>query len=208
MNAQLVINNSNTNQSTRIKIENKGSRSCIDPEHIWADITQRIKEIKDGEWDCDYDRYKLTYSNFIKTLLYYDNYTKIKDLDMSIDNVKYYLTLDWYDTVVVFKAYHSGNESQQIVCYENRYVIDDNNEGNCIDDFIKRGVNPQIENIQDLVSSINSRLPERQIAIEYHNTGCYERDFTEISLIKKFAQKIVDNCNMHLERISDFYTRL
>ena len=94
------------------------------------------------------------------------------------------------------------------IAQKNRPIINPEiNEGNCIDDFIRRGVEPLVENINDLKESIKSRVKEREISISYHTTGCFERDFTEISLIKKQAEKIIENCNKHLERISEFYTR-
>ena len=105
-------------------------------------------------------------------------------------------------------AYHKGNKDQDITCFNERYIINPRtNEGNCIDDFIRRGVEPLLSNINDLKESIKSRVKEREISTSYHTTGCYERDFTEISLIKKQAEKIIENCNKHLERISEFYTR-
>ena len=102
----------------------------------------------------------------------------------------------------------NDNIDQKIICFTDRYIINPEiNEGNCIDDFIRRGVEPLVENINDLKESIKSRVKEREISISYHTTGCFERDFTEISLIKKQAEKIIENCNKHLERISEFYTR-
>jgi len=167
-------------------------------EEIWKDIIHIIT-IKQN------NNIQFTYIDLITNLLC-DQYYNCNDNDF--EDVQYNIYLDYYDTILVFKVYNVVNEAQGIICDEKRYVINNNNEGNCIDNFIKKGVNPQIENIMDLVKSINERLPERQITNEYHNTWCYERDFTEISLIKKFAQKIVDNCNLHLERISEFYTKI
>ena len=171
----------------------------IKPEVIWNNIVNNIKTFKKN------NVFELiTYIDLVHSLLM-QNY-KPANYNDNID-ILYYLYLEYTDTILLFKAYHNGNKDQGIICYENRYVIDHKNEGNCIDDFIKRGINPQIENIQDLINSINKRLPERQVTTEYHRTYCYERDFAEISLIKKFAQKIVENCDKHLERISEFYTR-
>jgi len=187
----------------------ESQNTSIKPENIWKNIIKRIKEIKSGYWDGCWEDNELTPEHLIDSLTHFGNYTQHKSFDTeTLNDVQYFIYVNYYDTIITCKAYHKGNIASGIICYENRYVIDDKNEGNCIDDFIKRGVNPQIENIQDLVKSIKDRLPERQITEEYHRTWCYERDFTEISLIKKFAQKIVDNCNTHLERISEFYTKL
>lgn len=201
--SKLIIKNGDT--VTNIVVMD--SNVCgIQPENVWKDIVQRIKEIKNGEWDGKWDDNKLTSEHLIDSLIYFCKYYPYND-DL-INDIKYFIYVDYYDTIITLKAYDTSNKELGIVCYENRYVIDDKNEGNCVDDFIKRGIEPQIANINDLINSIKDRLSERQIAIEYHRTDCYERDFMQISLIKKFAQKIVDNCDKHLEQISEFYTRL
>jgi len=208
MKSRLIIRNGDTVTDMNVIESNLCS---IKPEDIWADIVQRIKEIKSGEWDGQWNTNnpKLTPAHLIDSLTYFDGYEYWDPCKTEVlSDIQYYIYVDYYDSIITFKAYHTGNKEQGIICYENRYVINENNEGNCIDRFIKVGVEPQIENIQDLVKSIKNRLPERQIATEYHSTWCYERDFTEISLIKKFAQKIVENCDKHLERISEFYTKL
>ena len=105
-------------------------------------------------------------------------------------------------------GYNHVNYDKRIECFRERYIINDKNEGNCIDDFIRRGIEPLMDNINDLKESIKSRKEDRIFSVEYHNTWCYEKDFTQISLIKKQAEKIIENCNKHLERISEFYTKL
>lgn len=201
--SKLIIRNGDT-VANIIVMDSDVSR--IQPESVWKDIVQRIKEIKKGEWDGIWDDNRLTSEHLIDSLTYFCEY--YPDNNEIINDIEYFIYIDYCDTIITLKAYLAGDKESGILCYENRYVIDDKNEGNCIDDFIKRGVEPQIVNINDLVNNIKDRLPERQISIEYHSTGCYERDFTQISLIKKFAQKIVDNCDKHLEQISEFYTRL
>lgn len=201
--SKLIIRNGDT-AANIIVMDPDVSR--IQPENVWKNIVQRIQEIKNGEWVDKWSDNKLTSEHLIASLMYFREY--YPDNNELINDIEYFIYVDYYDTIITLKAYLAGDKESGVLCYENRYVIDDKNEGNCIDDFIKRGIEPQIANINDLISSIKDRLPERQIAIEYHNTGCYERDFTQISLIKKFAQKIVDNCDKHLERISEFYTKL
>lgn len=201
--SKLIIRDGDTSANI-IVMDSDVSR--IQPESIWKNIVQRIKEIKNGEWVDKWANNKLTFEHLIASLMHFHEY--YPDNNELINDIEYFIYVDYYETIITLKAYLAGDKESGIVCYENRYVIDDKNEGNCIDDFIKRGIEPQIANINDLVNSIKDRLSERQIAIEYHNTGCYERDFTQISLIKKFAQKIVDNCDKHLERISEFYTKL
>ena len=173
------------------------------PKDIWADLKQAINEIKTY---VSNEGITLTIHNLIKRMSMFEEYSY--QIYEGYDWIDYYIDIYYEDTIVIMKAYHKENYDKKIVVYENRYVTSYTNEGNCIDDFLIRGVQPQLDNINDMVESIKSRLPERQVAIEYHRTGCYEKDFTQISLIKKFAEKIAENCNTQLERISEFYTKL
>jgi len=165
---------------------------------IWSDIKQTINEIKSHEI--------LTLYSFNSHLLDIKKYSN--NVTNGIEWIDYYVDIIYEDTVIIMKAYHKDYRDKQITCFKERYITNAKNEGNCIDDFINRGVQPLIDNINDLVDSIKDRLPERQIAIEYHRTFCYERDFTQISMIRKYAEKIAENCNKQLERISEFYTKL
>lgn len=141
--------------------------------------------------------------------VYYDIEYVINSYDtIESDSFDFYIKIDYDDSIIIYKVYNSCNFDQELTCFEERYIYSKNNEGNCIDDFIRRGVNPLIDNIKDMVSEINKRLPQRQVAVEYHRTSCFEKDFSQISLIKKYAQTIVDNCNKQLERISESYTKI
>lgn len=174
-----------------------------EPHFVWGDIKQVIKECKNDEY---HNGTTLTYENFIKRLLSFDEYSE--EIEEGNNWVDYYIDIVYEDTIVDFVAYNKVNYDKKIECFKERYVINSNNEGNCIDDFLKRGIEPCLDNIEQLKDSIESRLPERQMSVEYHKTWCYEKDFAQISLIKKQAEKIVENCNKQLERISEFYTRL
>ena len=141
---------------------------------------------------------------------YYNKLTSLKNYKLGYKtNIVYDYICDIifdYNTIL-FKVYHKNDYDKKIITYENRWINDDY-EGNCVDHFIKVGVQSQIENINDLIKEIQSRLPERQNTNQYHDTGCYEKDFAHIILIRDFANKIVEKCNKHLEKISDFYTRI
>ena len=160
--------------------------------------------------------WELIKKTFSDTHAYYiDNLSK-----MLSDNIKYANNYEEQeacqyiadviveDTIIDIKAYMRECYDQKITCYTDRYITKISNEGNCIDDFIQRGVESRLSIINDLVDSIKSRVNERQMAIEYHNTWCYEKDYTQISLLKKQAEKIVENCATQLERISEKYTKL
>lgn len=179
---------------TYIKTEFNGK-----PQLVWDNIKTIIKSFKDNDEEIDLD-------SLIHELLNIDDYKEIPPTYNKSYN--YYIDILYDNSIIKIIAYNHVNIDQKIICFTDRYIINPEiNEGNCIDDFIRRGVEPLIENINDLKESIKSRVKEREISISYHSTGCFERDFTEISLIKKQAEKIIENCNKHLERISEFYTR-
>lgn len=169
------------------------------PQLVWDNIKTIIKSFKDNDEEIDLD-------SLIHELLNIDDY---KEIPPTYDkSYNYYIDILYDNSIIKIIAYNHVNIDQKIICFTDRYIINPEiNEGNCIDDFIRRGVEPLVENINDLKESIKSRVKEREISISYHSTGCFERDFTEISLIKKQAEKIIENCNKHLERISEFYTR-
>lgn len=179
---------------TYIKTEFNGK-----PQLVWDNIKTIIKSFKDNDEEIDLD-------SLIHELLNIDDY---KEISPTYDkSYNYYIDILYDNSIIKIIAYNHVNIDQKIICFTDRYIINPEiNEGNCIDDFIRRGVEPLVENINDLKESIKSRVKEREISISYHTTGCFERDFTEISLIKKQAEKIIENCNKHLERISEFYTR-
>lgn len=179
---------------TYIKTEFNGK-----PQLVWDNIKTIIKSFKDNDEEIDLD-------SLIHELLNIDDYEEIPPTYNKSYN--YYIDILYDNSIIKIIAYNHVNIDQKIICFTDRYIINPEiNEGNCIDDFIRRGVEPLVENINDLKESIKSRVKEREISISYHTTGCFERDFTEISLIKKQAEKIIENCNKHLERISEFYTR-
>ena len=189
-----ISNKNNICGDTYIKTEFNGK-----PQLVWDNIKTIIKSFKDNDEEIDLD-------SLIHELLNIDDYEEIPSVYNQFYN--YYIYILYDNSIIKIIAYNHVNIDQKIICFTDRYIINKEiNEGNCIDDFIRRGVEPLVENINDLKESIKSRVKEREISISYHTTGCFERDFTEISLIKKQAEKIIENCNKHLERISEFYTR-
>lgn len=189
-----ILNKDDICGDTYIKTEFNGK-----PQLVWDNIKTIIKSFKDNDEEIDFH-------SLVNELLYFDDYEEIQPTyDKSYN---YYIDILYDNSIIKIIAYNHVNIDQKIICFTDRYIINPEiNEGNCIDDFIRRGVEPLVENINDLKESIKSRVKEREISISYHTTGCFERDFTEISLIKKQAEKIIENCNKHLERISEFYTR-
>lgn len=186
--------------------ENDNKETCILGntrylKDVWKTIKKLVKNFK-----ITTDK-ELTCQNLIYTLLGEEDYTVGHREDIPND-IKYYIDINWYEKYITYDIYTWKNSERHNLYEKHKLIIDPNNEGNCIDNFIRCGVSPQIDIIESLIESIATRLPERQDAEQYHQTACYEKDFTEISLIKKAADKIVENCNTHLERISEFYTKL
>lgn len=80
-------------------------------------------------------------------------------------------------------------------------------KGNCVDKFINKKLLGNISTIQLFIENILSRVKDREISLEYHNTGIYERDFRKICQIKDAAQDIVNDCNKMIEKLSENYTK-
>lgn len=201
MRSLIKFKNEENNNITKLEYIQCDSRR--NPESIWGDLVQAIKELKTDKYN---EGLALSFDNLVKRMICFDGYSD--QICEGSDWIDYYIYVWYEDTSIIMKGYSNEHYYSGIVDYENRYITLLVNEGNCIDDFLIRGIKPQLDNINDMVDSIKSRLSERQMAVEYHCTSCYEKDFMQISMIKKFAQKIVDNCNTQLERISEFYTKL
>ena len=170
-----------------------------EPESVWRDLTQAIKELKNDEY---HKGASLTFDQLVNRMLAFDDYST--SVEEGEDWVDFEITIQYEQNSITMIAINRD----KVKCFRKTYVTSDNNEGNCVDDFIRRGVEPLLNNIIQLKESIKSRKGERESAVEYHRTGCYEKDFGQISLIRQLAEKLVNNSNTHLERISEFYTRL
>ena len=190
-----VLSDGKINKSSGFIEVNRGG----EPEFVWRDVMQAIKELKNDEY---HEGASLTFEQFINRLLAFDEYST--SVEEGEDWVDFNITIQYEENSITMIALNRD----KVECFRKTYVTSDNNEGNCVDDFIRRGVEPLLNNIIQLKDSIKSRKGERASAVEYHRTGCYEKDFGQISLIKQLAEKLVNNSNTHLERISEFYTRL
>jgi len=133
-------------------------------------------------------------------------------LELECKNVEYQYYVDIFmlhDNIKI-KAY-KNDEYRTVIYYEKNVAKtkqNDNVLGNCVDDFIRRGIETQIDTINDLIKDIKSRKELRSNLLEYHSSSCYEHDFRQIINIKDMAQKIINNCNKHLERSADKYTKI
>ena len=80
-------------------------------------------------------------------------------------------------------------------------------EGNCIDKFLEKRVNPSLDNLINLKSLINNRIEERFNTNDYFNTLCYEQDFSDIIELRNISKQLTEECNKFLERISEQYSK-
>ena len=74
-------------------------------------------------------------------------------------------------------------------------------KGNCVDKFIEKRLN-KIDELVKLRENMHNRINIRSEVIDYFNSICYEQDFTDIRKAKEIAQKLVEDYNKFLERIS------
>ena len=78
----------------------------------------------------------------------------------------------------------------------------------CINKFVDKCILANMHSMSQFAYDIKSRNYEREkIMSEYHQSGCYEEDVSEIIDIKNKAQKIIDLCNKKLEALFENYTK-
>ena len=80
-------------------------------------------------------------------------------------------------------------------------------KGNCVDKFIEKRLN-KIDELVKLRENMHNRINIRSEVIDYFNSICYEQDFTDIRKAKEIAQKLVEDYNKFLVRISEQYSKL
>ena len=80
-------------------------------------------------------------------------------------------------------------------------------KGNCVDKFIENKVNRKICEILNNRLNIRLRKKERSETNDYFNTGCYEKDFSDIIGLRNISKQLTEECNKFLERISEQYSK-
>ena len=194
MKGLLYIINQNDNKTLSFEVLYNAQ-----PEHIYEYIKSKINNNKKS-------KQQITFEFLVSNLLSRNEYTN--NIEMGIEWIDYYIKVIYNNEYITILGYEANNYINNVECFNKKIIITVASNGNCIDDFIKRGIEPLLSTITDYKKSIKSRKRKRTKAIEYHSTACYEHDFNDIIQIKKNAEKIVENCNKHLERISEFYTKL
>ena len=81
-------------------------------------------------------------------------------------------------------------------------------EGNCVDDFIRRGLESNLCTIDWFMNDIRTRKEIRENSNEYHQTACYEYDFAQLIKISRTLTKMLRLCDKQIEQMSDKYTKL
>ena len=185
--------------SREIKVLDNG-----EPEKIYENIKSSIRLLQNNNEN-------INWKSLYFELLSYEDYTGIIDDNRKNDindNMDYYIDIVFENNNYIVIVAHKNKYGQKIECFRKSLVLNKVIEGNCIDDFINRGIEPLVDNIIDLKNSIKSRINDRIDVLEYHQTYCYEMDFSQIISIKEKAQKIIDNCNKQLENMSEKYTKI
>lgn len=140
-------------------------------------------------------------------LLYTGNYSTYVSRSIDLDKYDYIVACTFKeDKVWVRSYYYDGDSGREIDNYVFTFVYKKPVEGNCVDDFLERGVKHLVDSINAYVKDIESRKDERVSATEYRNSICYELDFNRVCMIKMLAEKIAKNCSTHLEKISENYS--
>lgn len=80
--------------------------------------------------------------------------------------------------------------------------------GNCVDKFVEKRLDKPLSDIIRIRHKICCRRIEREETNDYFNTGCYEQDFSDIIELRNIANKLTEDCNKFLERISEQYSKL
>ena len=80
--------------------------------------------------------------------------------------------------------------------------------GNCVDKFIEKKLNKRLIELLAVRLNIRHRKTIREETNDYFNTGCYEKDFSDIIELRNIAKELELNCNKFLERISEQYSKL
>ena len=81
-------------------------------------------------------------------------------------------------------------------------------KGNCVDKFISNRLDKRINELLQARYKICQRIKEREQLMDYFDSGCYEKDFSDIIELRNIASELVNNCNIFLERISEQYSKL
>ena len=81
-------------------------------------------------------------------------------------------------------------------------------KGNCIDKFISKRLDNILVEILNLRSKIRQRRNDRENIIDYFNSGCYEKDFSDIIKLRNISIDLTNKCNIFLERISEQYSKI
>lgn len=81
-------------------------------------------------------------------------------------------------------------------------------KGNCVDKFILKRLDNSLIEILKLRSNIRQRRNDREQLIDYFNSGCYEKDFSDIIELRNISNELTNKCNKFLERISEQYAKI
>lgn len=97
------------------------------------------------------------------------------------------------------------NDKYSYIYAFKQVVINDRYAGNCVTDFINRGIQPIIAEISKYSEDIGSRHENRIQESDYGGSYLYTEDFTQILKIKNLVTKMLTLCNKELQNLTDNY---
>ena len=91
---------------------------------------------------------------------------------------------------------------------ESKRYIKNKLEGNCVDNFITKVLESNLYSINNFIEDIKTRQNIRTNTKEYHQTACYEHDFSQLITIRDILNKMINSCDKQLTQMSDKYTKI
>lgn len=169
--------------------------------NLYKYICDNIEEIynSDNNKNCFIEFNKQLTNNYINII------NSVSENDAYLNKYDTYVNIDIYNEYVIYNVY---NKFGTLVESKMRIINIKPKRGNCIDDFIKRGLRSNLYSLNSFIKNIDSRVIERTNCKEYHQTACYEKDFRQLCEIRNILNKMIENCNKQIEKISEKYTKL
>lgn len=167
-----------------------------------------LKYIKDN-----YHTRKITEDDIIGCLSKFNHYIKLEKIENFNENISNLINSTYYsllDIILSNERYilelKDYNNYKSYLRKIKRFYLN-KTDGNCVDNFISKGVKPLLEDFNSYMINISLRKDERMKTNEYHNTDCYEKDFRQLIEMRDILKKIEKNFNKQIESISELYTK-
>lgn len=167
--------------------------------NLYKYICDNIKEIYNSNKNCFIEFNKQITNNYINII------DSVSENDTYSNKYNTFINIDIYYDYFMYNVY---NKFGTLIESKMRIINIIPKRGNCIDDFIKRGLKSNLYSLHSFIDNIDSRVVERTNCKEYHQTDCYEKDFSQLCKIRNILDKMIKNCNKQIEKISEEYTKI